>query len=102
MINIVEADGTFVGAWNDQAAAQVALDQVKGRQIVPTAPDDARQKWNGAGYDPAPAPVGDPLALYLVALGTKAGIAPPAVLVAQANPVAVVQSAPAVPGIQGS
>jgi len=51
----VDSDGKYVGAFEmpkDKDNNELDhLDVPAGAQEVPKAPNDARQKWNGTGYD---------------------------------------------------
>lgn len=49
-IYAIDESGRYIGAF-------VGIDPPEGAVIVPTAPDDARQTWNGEGWSPIPDPV---------------------------------------------
>lgn len=47
-----DAAGNYLGGWSDPDAASIP----RGATEVPTAPDDARQIWDGQQWLPVPKP----------------------------------------------
>ncbi len=47
MSNYIDSSGAFLGGWSDPSAAPVGAIEVPDE----SAPDDARQKWNGTSWN---------------------------------------------------
>ncbi len=53
----VDAAGNYLGGFDGALPPAGAIE-------VPNPPDHAAQKWNGSGYDPAPEPVPEQVAMW--------------------------------------